>query len=598
MFLKISTLILVALFLLAPAVVSNAQQPGTDDGWTSLSAGQSLYDIHYREDRTVWMGDRKITTCSEGTVGLDLSKPSPQKSIVLLMCVESWDTNKAYLVGVGSHRLVYPLRITDLVFARWVSWSPNESYALLASGGEGFEGPLILVNLNTGTAKQFEYRHLGSKGETEVMDEQATSWLNGNSVRMKFNVVCQVFSDEPRCAYGRCKGDCDNKIHRSYWVRVNLSPFSISYTNLQPTKAVGNRSARVIPPIEQLPITETYTPRPLPPEPTGERVTLQSSRGSVSVRNFFKNAVLKYPEYVAVTSTPSFGIIYVRLTKDTSFRIGLSALPLETSRAAAEKAFLEILDITKESACVLDVTVAIPDWLKPGAGGTATPLSFCTNAPKSPNLTIPTRSANQVKSARTKQRVSTGRAQADKLIRNGNPSNVGNIRQTDFLNFTYPTSLCRKELGLGTEVTVHDGDFKHGSDADETYFGVMNKTIIYADLTGSRQEEAIVHTVCGHTGYNWWLEEFFVYADRNSSAALVAELNQDQMISDYHRYYPNGDLLRTTNDGTRVRGGSLLVDWAADGPHCCPKYIVTLEYRWNGRQLILNGRPQRKLFKQ
>jgi hypothetical protein len=96
------------------------------------------------------------------------------------------------------------------------------------------------------------------------------------------------------------------------------------------------------------------------------------------VRNFFKNAVLKYPEYVAIASTPDFDIVYLR--NGVSFRIGLSALPLEKSRAAAEKAFLEILDISKDSACILDVTVAIPDWLKPGAGGSATPLSFCTNA--------------------------------------------------------------------------------------------------------------------------------------------------------------------------------------------------------------------------
>lgn len=42
------------------------------------------------------------------------------------------------------------------------------------------------------------------------------------------------------------------------------------------------------------------------------------------------------------------------------------------------------------------------------------------------------------------------------------------IRRVDFLNFTYRTSICTKDAGIGGEVTVQGGEFKQGSDADES----------------------------------------------------------------------------------------------------------------------------------
>jgi len=223
---------LVALLLLSGNASNLAQQP-EEHGWTSLSAGQSLNDIQYRQDLTVAIGDRAITKCSNSYITVDISAPSPQKRLAIIMCDEEDARNKAYVVALSSGRVLFPLGITNAVFDKWVAWSPDERFALLGSGGEGFQGPMVLVNLTSGLIKKIDFKRLGLKGETEVLDDEATSWLNGSSFRMKLNVVCQVFADNPRCASGPCK-ECDNGVHRAYWARVNLSPLTISYSTEEP----------------------------------------------------------------------------------------------------------------------------------------------------------------------------------------------------------------------------------------------------------------------------------------------------------------------------------------------------------------------------
>lgn len=172
--------------------------------------------------------------------------------------------------------------------------------------------------------------------------------------------------------------------------------------------------------------------------------------------------------------------------------------------------------------------------------------------------------------------------------------NARNIRQVDFSNFTFPTSLCGDAIGLGKTVTVKNGDFKRGSGDDEAYFSSLKP--LYGDITGDGDQEAVVHNVCGESTWNYGLDEFLVYTMREGQVVLLGELNG--MVTYYRHYYPNGTLWSPTDKGLRIQGGSVAVDWYADGPHCCPKYIATLAYRWNGKQLILSGRPQRRVFKQ
>jgi hypothetical protein len=82
---------------------------------------------------------------------------------------------------------------------------------------------------------------------------------------------------------------------------------------------------------------------------------------------------------------------------------------------------------------------------------------------------------------------------------------VTDIRRVDFLNFTYHPSLCSKdEFGIPKTVRVRNGEYKNR----ESYLGV---SVIYGDVTGDGQNDAIVRGVCGANGSTYGVDEVFIY---------------------------------------------------------------------------------------
>ncbi len=176
------------------------------------------------------------------------------------------------------------------------------------------------------------------------------------------------------------------------------------------------------------------------------------------------------------------------------------------------------------------------------------------------------------------------------------PNTVTDIRQVDFLNFTYHSSLCSQEFqrdGIGKTVHVHNGEFKN----KEVYFGVVDNKIIYGNITGDGSEEAIIEIGCGQHIANFGLSEIFIYTLQNGSAISLAELNDNDMKRDYQRYYSDGTLWRIIDNGVTTRDGNLVIEMFAEGSHAIPQYIATFEYDWNNGMFILNKRPQRRIFK-
>lgn len=175
---------------------------------------------------------------------------------------------------------------------------------------------------------------------------------------------------------------------------------------------------------------------------------------------------------------------------------------------------------------------------------------------------------------------------------------VTDIRKVDFLNFTYPSSLCSQEYGgngIGKTVSVRNGEFKN----ENVYFAVAGDRIIYADMTGDGREDAVVPIDCGAITANFDLSEVYVYTIQNGHATLLAAVSDKEMEQDYRRHYPDAESYWGVHDnGLRVKNGNLEVDVAAEGPHASPQYIVTLEYGLSGEALRLIGKPQRRGFGQ
>ena len=175
---------------------------------------------------------------------------------------------------------------------------------------------------------------------------------------------------------------------------------------------------------------------------------------------------------------------------------------------------------------------------------------------------------------------------------------VTDVRKVDFLNFTYPSSLCSQEYGrqgIGKVVRVRNGEFKNKN----VYFAVAGDKIIYADATGDGREDAVVPVECGAIGANFALSEVYVYTIQNGRATVLAKISDKDMERDYRRYYPDAESYWGVNEnGLKAKNGNLEIDVLADGPHASPKYIVTLEYHLSGEILRLVGKPQRRSFGQ
>ena len=171
---------------------------------------------------------------------------------------------------------------------------------------------------------------------------------------------------------------------------------------------------------------------------------------------------------------------------------------------------------------------------------------------------------------------------------------VTDIRKVDFLNFTYPSSLCSQEYGrkgIGKMVRVSKGEFKNKN----VYFAVADNKIIYADVTGDGREDAIVPADCGAITANFSRSEIYIYTIGNGRTTLVSEVSDKDMERDYRRNYADGESYwGVTENGLKAKNGNLEIEVLADGSHASPKYIVTLEYGLSGKSFRLIGKPQRR----
>jgi hypothetical protein len=190
----------------------------------------------------------------------------------------------------------------------------------------------------------------------------------------------------------------------------------------------------------------------------------------------------------------------------------------------------------------------------------------------------------------------SGAAQSRSTRRGASPRSdtVTDIRQVDFLNFTYHSSLCSQEFGkegIGKTVRVRKGEFKNRS----VYFAVDDSRVIFGDVTGDGLDDAIVSISCGAVGANFSLAEVHIYTIKDGRPALLAQISDQDMERDCRRSFPDTESYwGVAGSDLKVTNGHLEIGVLADGPHAAPKYEVTLEYGLSGESFRLIGSPQRR----
>jgi hypothetical protein len=153
------------------------------------------------------------------------------------------------------------------------------------------------------------------------------------------------------------------------------------------------------------------------------------------------------------------------------------------------------------------------------------------------------------------------------------------IYRVDFQNFMY-RSPCLADDDL--LIHTRDGSFREEHGDEKLFLKVWRVT--YGDLTGDRRDEAAVLTICD-TGGSGRFTRGFIYTMRKGR---VAELTQVE----------GGDRAFYGIHDIHMERGLLVVERFAPVEEgvgaCCPKYINTKRYRWNGRRLVQAGKTHRK----
>jgi hypothetical protein len=150
-----------------------------------------------------------------------------------------------------------------------------------------------------------------------------------------------------------------------------------------------------------------------------------------------------------------------------------------------------------------------------------------------------------------------------------------NIRQVDFENFTYRID--------GKAVRVRDG-----VRSVEGRNSISVERVTYGDLTGDGKDEAAIvieEIGWGGTGV---FSCGYIYTLQNGRVRSLTRFEggdrADGGIVDVK--IQSGLLIVERNEPERVDGKAVGL--------CCPKYVDTTTYRWNGHRLIQVGDKQRR----
>ena len=155
-------------------------------------------------------------------------------------------------------------------------------------------------------------------------------------------------------------------------------------------------------------------------------------------------------------------------------------------------------------------------------------------------------------------------------------SNAQAIRKVDFRNFSYNT--CFDEGKKSTRITkgkyqreIKDGDIKYS-----VYFEV--RAVIYGDLDGDGQEEAVVDTLCNGGGTGQFTNGL-VYHLQNGKPVLIGSIGVgDRADGGLHEVKIVNGLLKVSSYG-------------GNSGACCPDYIETSTHRLTSKGLVEIGKP-------
>lgn len=83
------------------------------------------------------------------------------------------------------------------------------------------------------------------------------------------------------------------------------------------------------------------------------------------------------PSYYTIAKTADYHIFF--MPADELFFISITSYPFDEHRGVAEQKLLEVLAISEDDACKLNVDITTPAYANPDKAGKVYDLSFCSN---------------------------------------------------------------------------------------------------------------------------------------------------------------------------------------------------------------------------
>lgn len=151
------------------------------------------------------------------------------------------------------------------------------------------------------------------------------------------------------------------------------------------------------------------------------------------------------------------------------------------------------------------------------------------------------------------------------------------IRKVDFRNFDY-SSDCGSQTGPRV-IHVSKGEWR-GAPDDPSAGYVVIADVLYGDLVGAGQEQAVIHAACNE-GANFDTHEMLVYMMSSEGVRLLTKLPPSD--------WSNGEVTEV-----HVRGKQLAVSYPEGGSHAQPDWIVTVRLQWNGSSFVRVASDRKK----
>lgn len=164
------------------------------------------------------------------------------------------------------------------------------------------------------------------------------------------------------------------------------------------------------------------------------------------------------------------------------------------------------------------------------------------------------------------------------------------IKQVDFKNYSYWLN-DKNNVRFTGHVKVKNGLYEepHENVANYLYFRIDD--VVYGDLTGDGIEEAVVVAAYGATWATFFQTNTYVYTLSRGRPKLLGIITEKRLNRDYYRLCVNcPDLIyEAILGGRKISSRVLTVEHFGGGSRPDHIYVMSLRYRWAGRNFVLAG---------